>query len=135
MSLKITLKPHERLIIGGAVITNGDVKNDLIIENTVSILRGKDIMTFKDADSPCRRIYLAIQLMYIDEKHITEHHRAYWDLVKDVLQAAPSQRELISNMSEKILYNHYYQALKLARKLIDYEQEVINRVRTSTASL
>ena len=128
MPLKITLKPHERMIVGGAVITNGNTRCDLLIENKVSILRQKDIMSEKDADSPCRRIYFAIQLMYVDEENLIEHHNTYWKLVQDIVKAAPSMLALIDQISEHILNNKYYQALKLARKLIDYEQEVIDRV-------
>ena len=43
MGLKITLKPGERMIIGGAVITNAGTKCHFIVENTVPILRDKDI--------------------------------------------------------------------------------------------
>ena len=128
MPLKITLKPHERMIVGGAVITNGNTRCDLLIENKVSILRQKDIMSEKDADSPCRRIYFAIQLMYIDEENLIEHHNTYWKLVQDIVKAAPSMLALIDQISEHILNNKYYQALKLARKLIDYEQEIIDHV-------
>ena len=128
MPLKITLKPHERMIVGGAVITNGNAKCDLLIENKVSILRQKDIMSEKDADSPCRKIYFTIQLMYMDEENLIEHQNTYWKLVQDIVKAAPSMLALIDQISEHILNNKYYQALKLARKLIDYEQEVIDRV-------
>ena len=56
------------MIIGGAVVTNGNSAScDLVIENKTPILRQKDILTEEKADSPCRRIYYAIQLMYIDE--------------------------------------------------------------------
>jgi len=128
MPLKITLKPNERIIVGGAVITNGNTRCDLLIENKVSILRQKDIMSEKDADSPCRKIYFTIQLMYIDEGNLIEHHNTYWKLVQDIVKAAPSMLALIDQISDHILNNKYYQALKLARKLIDYEQEVIDRV-------
>ena len=63
MALTITIKPHEKLIIGGAVIVNGKAKSEMLIENNVPILRGKDIMSLDMADSPCKRIYFAIQLM------------------------------------------------------------------------
>ena len=135
MALKITLKPHERLIVGGAVVTNGNTKSDLLIENNVPILREKDILSEKDADSPCKRIYFVIQLMYVDEKNLAEHHTLYWKLVQDVIKAAPSMIPFIDQISEHILHNNYYQALKKAKKLIEYEQEVINRVRKPTASI
>jgi len=128
MPLKITLKPNERMIVGGAVITNGNAKSDLLIENKVSILRQKDIMSEKDADSPCRKIYFTIQLMYIDEENLIEHRNTYWKLVQDIVKAAPSMLALIDQISEHILNNKYYQALKLAKKLIDYEQEIIAHV-------
>lgn len=133
MSLKITLKPHERLIIGGAVVANGSGKCNLIIENNVPILRGKDIMSLKEADSPCKRIYFAIQLMYVDEKNMAEHHKIYWELVRDVTDAAPSRTSLLQEISENVLHNKYYQALKLTRKLIKYEQEAINHIRKKSA--
>jgi flagellar biosynthesis repressor protein FlbT len=132
MPLKIVLKPSEKLIIGGAVIANGPAKSSFIIENYVPILREKDIMSVQMADSPCKRIYFAIQLMYVDEKNMPEHHKTFWDLVKDVSEAAPSRKLLLKEISENILNYKYYQALKLTRKLIEYEQEVINRVRKST---
>ena len=128
MPLKITLKPNERMIVGGAVISNGNTRCDLLIENKVPILRQKDIMREKDANSPCRKIYFTIQLMYIDEENLTEHHNTYWRLVQDIVKAAPSMLALIDQISEYILNNKYYQALRLARKLIDYEQEIIDRV-------
>ena len=116
------------MIVGGAVISNGKTRCDLLIENKVPILRQKDIMREKDANSPCRKIYFTIQLMYIDEENLTEHHNTYWRLVQDIVKAAPSMLALIDQISEYILNNKYYQALRLARKLIDYEQEIIDRV-------
>ena len=135
MALKISLRPHERLIIGNAVIENSGSRSEFMVENNIPILREKDIMSAGDADSPCRRIYFVIQLMYVDERNIAEHHSAYWELVKDVVEAAPSTLGLIDQISWYILGNKYYQALKLTKKLIEYEQEVINNVRIANASL
>lgn len=133
MALKIILKPDERIIIGGAVVQNGSMRTDFVIENSVPILREKDIMALAEANSPCRRIYFAIQLMYVDEKNIEEHRATYWQLVRDVARAAPSTIGLIDQISEQILHNRYYQALKLTNKLIDYEQGVMNHVRSAAA--
>lgn len=128
MPLKITLKPNERIIIDGAVITNGNSPSDLLIENNVPVLRQKNIMSEQDADSPCRRIYFVIQLMYVDTQNLESYHNMYWDLVRDLVEVAPSMLNLIDQISEYILNTDYYQALKLTRELIDYEEEVINRV-------
>ena len=129
MSLKLTLKPNEHMIIGGAVIANGGKTGcNLVVENKTSILRQKDIMNEKDADSPCRRIYFVIQLMYIDPENHVLHHDSYWKLVRDLLSAAPSLTGFIDRINQHILDGKYYLALKLANKLIAYEQEVIRSV-------
>jgi flagellar protein FlbT len=129
VALKISLKPHEKVIIGGAVVKNGPGRSDFIIENVVPVLREKDIITPEKADSPCRKIYLIIQLMYVDDRNLPQYHKTYWELAGEVLGAAPSQREIIAEISGKILGGCYYQALKLAKKLITYEQEVMNLVQ------
>ena len=127
MALKITLKPHEKMIIDGAVVTNGTNRSELYIENSVPILRQKDILSEKEGNSPARRIYLAIQLMYIDEANLAQHHKTYWSLVQDFIQAAPSALSFIETISDYILKGQYYQALKKAKNLIEYEKEIIKR--------
>jgi flagellar biosynthesis repressor protein FlbT len=126
MPLKITLKPNERMIIGAAVVTNGKRKSNFFIENKVPILRQRDIMNVKDADSPGSRIYFVIQLMYIDEGNLEPHYMRYWKLVQDFVKATPGKLGLIGKISENILVGKYYQALKLSRKLIvdDLEAEI-----------
>jgi flagellar biosynthesis repressor protein FlbT len=135
MALKITLKPHERMIFGGAVVKNGDSKCELIIENNVPILREKDILTEDNADSPCKRLYFIIQLMYVDEKNLVIHHNLYWNLVRELVSAAPSMVYFVDQLSEYILNNRYYQALKLAKKMVEYEREVLSNVLNPVGSL
>ncbi len=125
MSLKLTLKPGERVIIGGAVLTNGATPSHLQVENRVPLLRQRDIMSDADATSPCKKIYLAVQMMYIGAGVTSELARIYWDLVRDVLTAAPSTNDLISQMSAYIVDSEFYPALKIGKKLILYEEELI----------
>jgi flagellar protein FlbT len=133
MALKITLKPNEKMIVGGAVVTNGNSKNtDLIIENNVPVLRQKDILSEKDATSPCSRIYFIIQLMYIDEENLIDHQTVYWKLVRELLDAVPRLAGHINQINENILGGNFYRALKLAGELIGYEQEVLKYVREYT---
>lgn len=129
MALQISLKPGEKIIISNAVVTNGSTRSDLFIENRVTLLREKDIMKEVEADTPCRRIYFVIQLMYIDEGNVVEYHKTYWELVRDVLAAAPSTLDFIDPISRHILNGEYYKALKLTRKLMDYEEEVMKNAK------
>ena len=127
MALKITLKPNEKMIIGGAVIRAGANKCQFFVENNVPILRQNGIMTADGAHSPARRIYLAIQLMYVDEVRIAEHQKLYWELIREFVEAAPSSLQIVDEINELIVAGDFYKALKKARRLIDFEQEVIER--------
>ncbi len=136
MALKITLKPFERMIIGGAAIVNANASScDLVIENKTPLLREKDILTEETANSPCRRIYYVIQLMYIDEGNLTAYHKRYWELVGELVKAAPSTVATIDSINEHIFHRRYYQALKLTKRLIEYEQEAIERVSECIESI
>lgn len=130
MPLVLTLKPGERVILGGAVIKNGPAVAHLQIENKVTLLREKDILTEAEATTPCKKIYLVIQLMYIGDGLTVELGQLYWDLVRDVLAAAPSTNDLISQMSAYIVESSFYPALKVAKKLISYEEELISNATT-----
>lgn len=135
MPLKINLKPHEKVIIGGAVVKNGDKSNSLFIENNVPLLREKDIMKDEDAKTFCSGIYFVIQLMYIDGKNLSKYHGTYWKLVRDLTEAVPRTVGIIDQISQHVLDEDYYQALKLAKKLLEFEKEALSNVHGTAGSI
>jgi len=131
MALKVELKPGERIILGNCVITNDDQRTRLSIEGHVPILREKDILTPQTADTPAKRIYLAVQLMYTS-KDPRAHHDVYFALVRDITRAAPSVWPHITSINNHILTGEMYKALKDAKALITYEQELLNNAERGT---
>jgi flagellar protein FlbT len=125
MGLKIELKPGERVMLGDCVVTNHDQRTRLLVEGDVPILREKDIMPLSRADTPAKRIYLSVQLMYTS-KNAQDHHELYFTLVRDILQAAPSMLPLIESINNQILTGNLYKALKETKKLIAYEKELLD---------
>ena len=124
MSLKVELKPGERLIIGNCVVTNSDQRTRLFIDGKAPILREKDILTFESANSPAKRIYLAVQLMYIYED-VERMRKDYFTLVNEIVAAAPSTTPIVDEINNEILTGSLYKALKAAKKLIQYEQDLL----------
>ncbi|HEY9011840.1 MAG TPA: flagellar biosynthesis repressor FlbT [Devosia sp.] len=124
MSLKVELKPGEKLLIGNCVVTNSDQRTRLFIDGKAPILREKDILTPETADSPAKRIYFAVQLMYIDED-VERLRRDYFKLINDLVTAAPSTTPIVDEINNEILTGELYKALKAAKKLIQYEQELL----------
>jgi flagellar biosynthesis repressor protein FlbT len=121
VSLKLEIKPNERVILGDCVVTNQGPRTRLLIKGLVPILREKDIMTPARADSPAKRIYLAVQRMYTS-KHPQEHRNLCFRMLREIGQAAPGAGPLIETINNRILTGDLYRALKETRKLIAYEK-------------
>lgn len=134
MALKVELKPGEKLLVGNCIITNSDQRTRLFIDGRVPILREKDILTSETANSPAKRIYLAVQLMYIEDD-VTTAKDQYFALVNDFIEAVPSSITIVNQINNEILTEQLYKALKAAQKLIDYEQDLLSNVPTRRASL
>lgn len=124
MGLKVELKPGERIIVGDSVITNDDQRTRLVIEGDAPILREKDILTVEAADTPCKKVYLVVQLMYLARDPLP-HHELYFRLVRDVLGAAPSTHAYFERINNHILTNNLYKALKETQRLIEYEKDLL----------
>jgi flagellar protein FlbT len=130
MGLKIELRPGERVMLGDCVVTNHDQRTRLLVEGSAPILREKDIMSESRADTPAKRIYLAVQLMYTSRDPAT-YHELYFRLVREITQAAPSMWPLIENINNQILTGDLYKALKEVKKLIVYEGKLLAHAQSS----
>ena len=124
MALVLDLKPGERVIIGETLITNDQQRTRLHIDGTAPILREKDIIRPEDADTPCKNLYLTLQLMYLD-RDPTRFHDGYFELVRKIQEAAPSTAGILLDINQNIIGGSYYKALKEAKRLIKYEAELI----------
>lgn len=124
MALKLSLKPDEKLVINGAVIANGDRRATLIVHNKASILREKDIMQQEDVDTPAKRIYFPIMLMYMDSSQ-TEKYYDEFVLRMTEFMGAISTPEAVENcikISRDVMDKNYYRALINCKKLLAFEQ-------------
>ena len=126
MGLKVELKPGERFILGDCIVTNGDQRTRLLIEGQSPILREKDIMTAEQADSPAKRIYFVVQLMYTS-RDPAAHHETYFTLMRELVQAVPSTWPHIEAISNHIMAGEMYKALKRAKTLIAYEKDLLEK--------
>jgi len=134
MALKVELKPGERIIIGSCVVTNADQRTRLFIEGRAPILREKDILSSATADTPAKRVYLAIQLIYL-EGDIRALHRQYFELVTDLVRAAPSMMGLVDQINNEILTGSVYKALRTAKRLVQHERDLLAHATAGGAGL
>ena len=133
MALVIDLKPGEKILIGSAVITNDKQRTRLHISGDAAILREKDVMQEEEANTPCKKVYFLIQCMYLANTP-KEYHQMYFNLVKEIQHAAPSLTPLFLEINECIMSSHYYKAMKGARNLITFEEELLGHATGKAAT-
>lgn len=129
MALRITLKPDEKILIGSVVLTNGPRMSEFVIEGeNIPVLRAKQIMRPHEADTPCKRLYFLIQTLYIREGDPNETARAFMALMQEIAAAAPSLGLLLAEVSDFVLSEDLYKALRSCRTLIAREAALLARV-------
>lgn len=135
MALHITLRDGEKMIVNGAVI-RAVGRTQFCLENTAAILRGRDVMTPEDADTPAKRLYFACMMAYIDPDDLDRHRDAILLLVRDLLAAFQSveARAICATFAEKVATSQFYRALADCRWLIAYEAEAMARTITTATT-
>src|SRR5262245_31931302 len=121
MPLTLRLEPRKKIIINGAVIENMGTATSIAVHNNANILKGKDVLTEADANTPARRVYYAVQCAYLFDQGRDEYVGLFNRLADEYLAAAPSAAPIIAEVRGDIADTRYYAALKTCRKLIEHE--------------
>ncbi|KAA5802244.1 flagellar biosynthesis repressor FlbT [Alkalicaulis satelles] len=125
MPLKLSLKPGERFVLNGAVVENGDRRATLMLQNKASVLREKDIMQEHEADTPAKRIYFPVMMMYLSASTEDGMYDAFVVRMTEFMSAVtnPEVLQQCVDVSRDVMGGEYYKALLRCRKLIAYEAE------------
>jgi flagellar biosynthesis repressor protein FlbT len=129
VALKLTLKPDERVIIGGAVVRNAGGHTSLSVENEIPVLRGKRVISPDSVATPAQRLAFTIQLMYLSGGRTEELEQVYITLMTDIGREAPSTGPRLRVISDAVITGNYYLALKQSWELIVYERELIKNAK------
>lgn len=131
MALKLSLKPGEKIAVNGAVIVNGDDRRaSLVVENKARILRERDIMQPAEANSPARRIYFAVMMLYLDSGDDRLLWRDYETRLRQFAGVieTPAALRNCARLSAAVANRDFYKALNIARELIAFEEERLSDV-------
>jgi flagellar protein FlbT len=130
LPLKLSLKPGEKFVLNGAVVQNGDRRGVLVLQNKASVLREKDIMQQEQANTPARRIYFPVMMMYLDESGAERYYDEFVRRMSEFMGAIRNPNVLADcvDVSRFCMEREYYKALMLCRKLIEYEDERLGNV-------
>jgi flagellar protein FlbT len=128
--LKLSLKPGEKFVLNGAVVQNGDRRGVLVLQNKASVLREKDIMQPDEANTPARRIYFPVMMMYLDEAGAERQYEEFATRLTEFMGVVRNP-DVLSDciaISKHVMAREYYKALMLSRKLIEYEDQRLGHV-------
>ncbi|WP_292051096.1 MULTISPECIES: flagellar biosynthesis repressor FlbT [unclassified Brevundimonas] len=130
MALKLSLKPGEKFVLNGAVVQNGDRRGVLVLQNKASVLREKDIMQPAEVNTPAKRIYFPIMMMYLEENDAAKYYDEFALRLSEfmgVIQNPAILNECV-NISRHVMNRQYYKALMGARKIVEYEEQRLANV-------
>jgi len=136
MALKISLKPGEKFVVNGAVLTNGDKRSAFVIQNRVSILRERDIMTEEQANTPAKRVYFTVMLSYLDSERVQSYYQTFVERMSDFMSAIdnPEIKLICVQISMDMMKGEYYRALTGCRKIVEYESKVLEVLQNDVAA-
>lgn len=126
--LILKLAPHERVLINGAVIENGDKRSRFsIITPGANILRLRDAIHPEDANTPVRRVCYIAQLVLSGD---TQAETARPQLLRGIEQLSqvftdPDSRALLSRATDATLADEHYQVLRALRALLPREERLM----------
>ncbi len=66
MGLRLRLRPHEKFVVNGCVLQNGDRRTTMTVSSFGQVLRGRDILQPDQAKTPIARLYLAVQSLLLE---------------------------------------------------------------------
>ncbi|WP_149587172.1 flagellar biosynthesis repressor FlbT [Tabrizicola flagellatus] len=130
--LVLKLGPHERFLINGAVIENGEKRSRLaIMTPNANILRLRDAIHPEEVNTPVRRVCYIAQLVLTGDVDAEE---ARLQLLRGIEQLSQvltdhDSRTQLTLASRAVMEDHHYQALKALRALLPREERLLAAAR------
>ena len=125
-NLVLEIKQGEMMVVNGAAI-RFRTKTRIELTSRARFLFGKQLMSASDATTPARSLYYALQTAYIgnDGEREPAMQRARGLAERCTAQASsPLIERAVSLMLEAADTDRFYLGLKLARRLVRYEDAV-----------
>ncbi|MBP9950767.1 MAG: flagellar biosynthesis repressor FlbT [Cypionkella sp.] len=126
--LVLKLGPHERVLINGAVIENGDKRSRLsVMTPNANILRLRDAIHPESVNTPVRRVCYIAQLVLSGD---ADPRDAKMQLLRGIEQLSQvltdhDSRALLSQATAAVLEDQHYQVMRALRGLLPREERLM----------
>ena len=129
--LVLKLGPHERVLINGAVIENGEKRSRLsVMTPGANILRLRDAIRPGEADTPVRRLCYMAQLVLSGDADGTEMKHVLLRGIEQLSQVLvdSDSRALLSQATRSVLEAEHYAVFRSLRALLPREERLLAAV-------
>jgi flagellar biosynthesis repressor protein FlbT len=126
--LILKLAPHERVLINGAVIENGDKRSRFcVVTPNARILRLRDAIHPREVGTPVRRVCYVAQLVLSGDATGEDADPQLLRGIEQLSQVLTDfdSRNLLSRATEAVLAGEHYQALRALRALLPREDRLM----------
>lgn len=125
--LVLKLGPHERVLINGAVVENGDKRSRLaIVTPNANILRLRDAIHPQEANTPVKRVCYVAQLVLTGDATAEDTRQQLLRGIEQLSQVLTDHdsRTQLNAATKAVLEDQHYQALKALRSLLPREERL-----------
>jgi flagellar biosynthesis repressor protein FlbT len=125
--LVLKLGPHERVLINGAVVENGDKRSRLaIVTPNANILRLRDAIHPQEANTPVKRVCYIAQLVLTGDATAEDTRQQLLRGIEQLSQVLTDHdsRTQLNAATKAVLEDQHYQALKALRALLPREERL-----------
>lgn len=128
-TLKIALKPNEKLYINGAVI-RADRKVSLEFLNDVQFLLEAHVLQPDQASTPLRQLYFTVQVMLMTPHSAEAARGLFRESLPRLLSAFADPQVLaaLKHVDQLVSEERPYEALKAIRALYPIEAQILGPV-------
>ncbi|AZO74005.1 MAG: flagellar biosynthesis repressor FlbT [Mesorhizobium sp.] len=125
-TLKISLKPNEKIYINGAVI-RVDRKVTIELMNDVQFLLESHVIQAEQASTPLRQLYFIVQIMLVNPSGASEARDMFRRSLPMLIASFDNQEicSALKQIDRMVGEDHIYEALKAIRALYPLERQAL----------
>lgn len=130
MSLRLKLRPGEKLIINGCILVNGPQRASFEVVTRADVLRGDEILEARTATTPARRLGLQIQVALVSPADRAQALEQIGMIAKDLSGILLAERgEQLATVIGLVESGEFYKAWRATIPLIRHEDVLMRRIR------
>jgi len=133
-TMRITLKPHEKLFLNGAVL-RVDKKTTIELLNDATFLLNSHVLQVEETTTPLKQLYYAAQMALMEPSHAEEALNLFAGMLHKLTCTVSDDiiLEALQECSCLLAQRRIFEMLKIIRMLFPREAEILEETAGKVA--